>query len=303
MSGRILEISQNGRSLHLERGFIAIREDGKALGRVPIDDIDAVIASAHGITWSNKALSALSAQGSPVVILGENFHPASIIMPISGHHDQGRRMRAQAGAKLPLRKRLWADLVRAKIKAQSAALEQIGLSTTRLDIIRSEVRSGDTSNREAAAAQAYWPAIMANKFHRNDSTNPANGMLNYGYAVLRASTARAIVAAGLHPSLSVHHVSDGDAFALADDLMEPFRPTVDLVVRDLVKTGLTMEAPETRPRLVSTLNADFRTQNGRTPLSHCLVRLAQSLSDAFSQSAGHLNLPQTSLPLPAELDL
>lgn len=303
MSGRILEIAQNGRCVHLERGFIAIREDGKALGRVPIDDIDAVIASAHGITWSNKALSALSAQGSPVVILGENFHPASIIMPISGHHDQGRRMRAQASAKLPLRKRFWADLIKAKIKAQSAALEQIGIPTTRLSTIQREVRSGDTSNREAAAAQAYWPAIMARGFHRNDCANPANAMLNYGYAVLRAGTARAIVAAGLHPSLSVHHVSDGDAFALADDLMEPFRPTVDLVVRDLVKAGLTIEAPEARPRLVATLGADFRTQNGRTPLSHCLVRLAQSLSEAFKQGAGHLNLPQTSLPIPAELDL
>lgn len=301
MSGRIVEIAQNGRSLHLECGFISIRADGKTLGRVPIDDIDAVIASAHGITWSNKALSALSAQGSPVVILGENFHPASVIMPVSGHHDQGRRMRAQASAKLPLRKRLWADLVKAKIKAQSAALDEIGKSSARLALIHGEVKSGDTSNREAAAAQAYWPSIMSAGFHRNDISNPANPMLNYGYAVLRASTARAIVAAGLHPSLSLHHVSDGDAFALADDLMEPFRPTVDLITYDLIKAGLTMESPETKKRLVSTLNADFRTKNGRTPLSHCLVRLAQSLSEAFTQKTGTLSLPQTPLPLPVDM--
>lgn len=303
MPGQIIELAQNGRSLHLERGFLAVREGGETIGRVPIDDIDAVLATAHGIMWSNKALAALSARGVPVVIMADDFTPASALLPLRGHHDQGRRMRAQADASKPLRKRAWADLVRAKIDAQAATLDAIGQPSGRLQRLRGEVRSGDTTNREALAAQAYWPLMMGADFRRARAGSDANGMLNYGYAVLRAAAARAVVAAGLHPALSVHHVSDGDAFALADDIMEPFRPAVDLVVRDLKSDEVTMDDREAKSTLTGILQADYRTEAGRTPLSHCLVRTAQSLAALYLGATEALELPRSALPLPPELDL
>lgn len=303
MSGRIVELSQNGRSLHLERGFLAVREDGDNVGRIPIDDVDAVLATAQGVSWSNKALAALAARGVPVSILGSDFSPVAALLPLQGHHDQGRRMRAQADAARPTRKRLWAELVKAKIGAQADALERAGFDVMRLKTLRAEVRSGDPENREALAAQWYWPRMLGEDFRRDRTTGPANAMLNYGYAVLRAGAARAIVAAGLHPALSLHHISDGDSLALADDVMEPFRPAIDLVVRTLTEEGADKMTVEVKKDLVGVLAADVETAAGRTPIGHALVRICQSLATVFMGGAKKLDLPASCLPIPAELDL
>ncbi|MBK1635787.1 type II CRISPR-associated endonuclease Cas1 [Rhodovulum adriaticum] len=192
----------------------------------------------------------------------------------------------------------WASMVRHKIAAQAEALDRIGQPSERLRRLLTAVRSGDPDNREAQAAQAYWPLLMGRDFRRDRGADGVNAMLNYGYAVLRAATARAIVSAGLHPSLSVHHRSGGDALALADDLMEPFRPTVDLIVHRLVAEGLTC-VENAREDLVSCLSADFPTRNGATPLSQVLVRLAQSLARSFLDRKLKLDFP--SRPLPDEM--
>ena len=226
-----------------------------------------------------------------------------MLIPLAGHHNQGRQMRAQADAKTPLRKRLWADLVRAKIRAQAEVLALTDQPTERLLRLASEVRSGDTTNREAAAAQAYWPALFGPEFRRDRASGNTNAMLNYGYAVLRAAAARAIVAAGLHPSLSLHHVSDGDALSLADDVMEPFRPAIDLAVFDLVRSGANMDTFGTKADLVAVLQTDYETSKGRTPLAQALVRLCQSLACCFNGEARKLDLPDSPVPLAKEFDL
>ena len=132
-------------------------------------------------------------------------------------------------------------------------------------------------------------------------------MLNYGYAVLRAGAARAIVSAGLHPALSVHHVSDGDALSLADDVMEPFRPAVDLIARSLDREGADMTQRETKAALVAVLAADIRTEAGRTPVSQVMVRACQNMATSFMRSGGTkdwgMGLPRSCLPVPPELDL
>ena len=307
MTGRIVEIAQDGRSVHLERGFLAVREGSETVGRVALDDVDAVLATTHGVVWSNRVLAALSERGAPVVILGADYAPAAALLPMRGHHDQGRRMRAQAEASRPVRKRLWAELVRAKITAQIDALETLGHDAGRLRRLRSEVRSGDPDNREAAAAQAYWPILMGRDFRRDRNAGGVNAMLNYGYAILRAGAARAIVAAGLHPALSLHHVSDGDALALADDVMEPFRPAVDLIAHSLAQGGATMDERETKGALVAVLAADIRTEVGRTPLAQVMVRLCQNMAASFCRASGErdrgLCLPASCLPVLPELDL
>jgi len=300
MAGRVIDIATAGRSLRLTRGFLEISAKDTLPARVPIDDIATVIVSAQGAMLSTNLLARLSENGASVVTIGPDFTPSMVMLPCSGHHDQGRRMRAQADAGKPVRKRLWAQLVRAKILAQAAVLDRKGVGKKRLHRLANEVKSGDPDNREAIAAQLYWPTLFNDKFRRDRNEPGTNAMLNYGYAVLRSCVARAIVSAGLHPSLSLHHISNADAYCLADDLMEPFRPAVDLVVVSLADEHACMDDPETRSRLVGVLDADYDTCNGRSPLNIVAVRLAQSLAAVFEGNKRDLILPDSAIPLLGE---
>lgn len=299
MVGQILELNSTGLAVHKRRGFLAVDDGGTEAGRIGLDDVEAVLVASPGLMWSNTALAELAARQVPVMVLGPAFAPVAVVLPLDGHHAQAERFRAQADAPVPLRKQAWATLVRHKIAAQADALDRVGATSERLRRLLLAVRSGDPDNREAQAAQAYWPLMMGREFRRGHGANGANAMLNYGYAVLRAGTARAIVAAGLHPSLSLHHKSGGDALALADDLMEPFRPTVDLIVHRLIAAGRT-GVEDSREDLVACLNADFPTRNGATPLSQALVRLAQSLASSFLDRKLKLDFP--SRPIPEDLE-
>ncbi len=303
MSGRIIEINTRGRQLHLERGFIAIRNDGKTIGRVPLDDIDVVLAATPGLHWSGNVLAALAERSIPVVLIGNNFAPIAHILPLASHHAQGVHIQAQADCPLPTRKRLWAQIIKAKIEAQAEILKLNKLPIERLHKLKSEVKSGDSTNREAVAAQVYWPSLMGNGFQRDRGAEGANALLNYGYTILRAATARAIVGAGLNPSLSLHHASSGDALRLADDLMEPFRPAIDIAVHDLVGSKRTKLEPEVKAELAAVLHVDYITANGHTPLSHVLVRLAQSLARVFLKEENILQLPSPMRPQLDQLSL
>jgi CRISPR-associated protein Cas1 len=298
MVGRILELTKPGLSVHKRRGFLAVdTSDGEA-GRIAFDDVEAVLVASPGMVWSNTALAELADRQVPVMVLGNNFNPVAVVLPLNGHFQQAHRIRAQADASLPFRKQAWATLVRHKIAAQAEALERVNEPSERLRRLATAVRSGDPDNREAQAAQAYWPLMLGRSFRRDRDTSGANALLNYGYAVLRAATARAIVAAGLHPSLPVHHRSGGDALALADDLMEPFRPTIDLIVRRLCAEGIT-EVAEARDALVASLAADFPTSQGASPLSQVLVRLAQSLAQSCETGKLRLVFPDRPIPIAA----
>ncbi len=295
MVGRILELARDNLAVHKSRGFLSVRQNGTEIGKAELDDIDAVLVSGQGLTWSNAALAHLAAQNVPVTILGPNFAPVAVLLPLNGHGEQAYRMADQAAASKPLRKQLWARLVRHKIAAQAASLDRLGLRSERLHRLVTSVRSGDPDNREAQAAQAYWPVLLGKEFRRDISAQGANALLNYGYAVLRAATARAIVASGLHPSLSVHHRSGGDALALADDMMEPFRPTVDLAVYGLVTSGIT-RVEDGRHVLVETLSAPFLTDQGTSPLSQVLLRLAQSFAQSYVSGKAALTFPRQPIP-------
>src|SRR6202012_653600 len=145
-------------------------------------------------------------------------------------------------------------------------------------VLTERLRSGDPDNVEARAAQRYFPALFGKGFTRRPGGESTNAFLNYGYTVLRAATARAIVAAGLHPSLAIHHQSKGDALRLADDLMEPFRPAVDLIAKALTADGVDQLDTPTKKRLALVLHADFAFEDGVTTLSNALARLTISLA-------------------------
>jgi CRISPR-associated protein Cas1 len=170
--------------------------------------------------------------------------------------------------------------------------------SARLRRLIEAVRSGDPDNCEAQAAQAYWPALMGKDFRRERTAGGVNAMLNYGYAVLRAATARAAAGAGLHPSLSLHHQSRGEALRLADDLMEPFRPAVDLIARSLRDEGVAEVTPAAKARLAGALHLEYACAHGRTTLSLCLSRLCASLSRVYLKEGDKLEFPRPLIPLP-----
>lgn len=297
MLGQVLEIETPGRRLSLNRGFLDIHDHERLLGSVPVQDVEALLLSTPAYQVSGQALSALLENGTPVVFCGTDFKPSGYILPTQGHHAQGARMQSQADAGKPLKKQLWRQIVVAKILAQAEALDQIGLPSGPVRALAPRVRSGDPENLEANAAQRYFPLFFGREFRRGAGTQGINAFLNYGYTVLRTATVRAIISAGLHPSLSIFHVSDGDALRLADDLMEPFRPVVDLEVRAIAETGATSMSPELKMRLVAILRQDFNMPDGTRPLTQVLHRVAVSLAHIYEGQRKSLELPSPLIPL------
>jgi CRISP-associated protein Cas1 len=300
MIGRIVEIADDRRHLSMSRGFMVVTDtegERKELGQVPLDDIAAVIANAHGLSYTNSLLVALGERGAPFVLCAANHNAVGMLLPIDGNYQQAKRFDAQIDAAKPLRKRLWADIVKAKLQQQAATLEAAGEPTAPLTALVAKVRSGDPENIEAQGARRYWTLLFGDDFRRDQDGGSLNGMLNYGYTVLRAATARAIVAAGLHPTLGLHHSNEGNAMRLVDDVMEPFRPMVDLRVWQLARKGEDSITPETKRSLVHTLYDDMQTSAGATPVMACMQRLATSLAQVYLGERDKLDLPLPGLPL------
>lgn len=297
MFGRIVEIAQEHRHLSLQRGFLVVSHGETEVGRIPIDDTAAVIGNAYALTYTSNLLVALAEHGAPLVVCGSNHNVASVLMPIDGHWQQARRLDAQIASRQPLRKRLWADLVRAKLLQQAAVLKAVGAASAPLIALAAKVRSGDPDNKEAQGARRYWTLLFGPEFRRDLSRDGANALLNYGYTVLRAATVRAVVAAGLHPTLGLHHSNETNTMRLADDLMEPFRPLIDHVVLRLVCGGRDRVEPGTKGELVHLLYRDMVTPQGITPLGLCIQRLAISLAQVFVGERASLELPPPGLPL------
>lgn len=294
---QIVDIATDGRHLSRDRGFLKVSENGVEIGRTPLDQIAGVIVHAHGTTWSTSLLTELAERGAPVVLCAANHAPKSVLVPLEGHHAQGARMRAQWQAKTPLIKQAWKQVVTAKIRMQAAALEAIGAPPAPLQMMIRKITSGDGTNVEAQAARHYWPRMMGPDFRRDAGAGAENALLNYGYTVLRAATARAVVAAGLHPTIGLFHANRGNAFALADDLMEPFRPLVDCTVRSIVIArgcDVDAQAKQALARLIAT---DLPLGEGVTPVSVALIKLATSLGQSFEAGKLALALPDPPEPL------
>lgn len=289
---RVVDISEDGQHLRIHRGFLVVERMGAEVGRVALDDIGALIVHAHGTSFSGTVLVRLAERGVVVVWCASNHAPVSWSLPISGHHEQGARLRAQWMARRPLLKRLWRDLVAAKIRNQAALLAAVGGSgAAGLAAMAGRVRSGDPDNLEAQAARRYWPALFGPEFRRERERPGVNSMLNYGYAVLRAATARSIIGAGLHPTIGLAHIGRSNDFGLVDDVMEPFRPLVDARVLSLHRTGVTDIDRTAKESLAAVIVDDVRFQDGVSPLTVGLARSCLSLARCFLEGGGRLELP------------
>ncbi len=298
MIGGIVEVADSGRHLAVYRGFLKVTEDGDELGRVPLDDISALILSGPQITLSKSLLVALAERKSVVVTCGRNWHPVSMTLPFGAHRESAGTLRDQIDASAPLRKRLWQQLVRAKIDHQATVLRDRHPEHPKLgELARlsKRVKSGDPENLEAQAARHYWPALMGADFRRDRFGQDGNVFLNYGYTVLRAATARAVCGAGLHPALGLHHGSQVNDFALVDDLMEPFRPLVDHVAIELCDEIAAEEqsfdlTPVRKRTLAAVLQLDLDSGNGASPLANCLAALARSLVVSLNEKVPRLSV-------------
>ncbi|MGO4706128.1 type II CRISPR-associated endonuclease Cas1 [Microvirga sp. 2MCAF38] len=290
---QIVDIATDGRHLSAYRGFMIVSEERQEVGRIPLDDVAAVIVHAHGVTWSTNLVIALAERGALMLLCGSNHAPVAVCLPLDGHHAQNGRIRAQWEAGRPLAKQLWRRIVIAKIRWQAAVLDANGKPASAFDLLARKVGSGDPENVEAQAARRYWNLLMGEDFRRDRDSGGANAMLNYGYAVLRSLCARAVVVAGLHPSIGIHHANRGNAFALADDLIEPFRPLVDALTLRLIAAGIDSVTPEAKRAFAGLIALDLPGEAGTTTVSGAAIRSAQTLADCFqSGGAAALVLPQ-----------
>lgn len=297
MQNRIVEVATDNVHLSLFRGFMKLSREREEIGRVALPDIGGLVVRGYGASISLNLAARLAAENIPVVLCGVDQSPASIIWPVAGHHAQGNIIEAQGQLSLPQRKRLWQALVRAKINAQGQALSAAGEHSADLIEMAKTVRSGDPDNLEAQAARKYWPRMMGkleDSFTRSRQANGLNAWLNYGYTVLRAGAARSLLAAGLHPSLSIQHASRGEPLRLSSDMMEPFRPWVDLTIRRLAECKRD-ELPALdryrKSRIVQVLSLDLQGPQGASPVQTCMNRLAQSLARICLGEARTLELP------------
>ncbi|GAB1255515.1 type II CRISPR-associated endonuclease Cas1 [Aurantivibrio plasticivorans] len=293
MQWNVLELAENGRYVKLNRGFLVVMCAEEELGRVTIDELCCLILTAEQATLSKPVMVRLAEEGIPIVICGKNYHPISLTLPYSAHHVSTKILRQQIDASVPLKKRLWQMLVARKIEHQALVLENLDADEVvikQLAKMSSKVGSGDSQNIEAQAAKVYWRAILGAEFRRNsDGEDFINASLNYGYSIIRAACARAVVAAGLTPSLGVYHKNQGNPFCLVDDLMEVYRPLVDFMVIKLPKNKSV--TPDEKRLLAKLLQADIKTNDAMTTVTGSMQKLAFSLVKSYQVKEVGLKLP------------
>jgi len=235
MIKRTVEISTEGCYVHQKHSQLVIEKDGEKVGSVPIEDLAVLIIDSNRITLSSGLITALAESNIAVIFTDSKHLPVSVSLPFTSNTFQSKILSQQTQVSLPQKKRLWANIVSAKVLNQSKSLVLCGKDGTSLREISKNIPSGDPKNLEAFAARIYWRKLFGNDFRRDREKPDANALLNYGYAIVRASAARAIVGTGLHPSFGVHHKNQYNPFPLADDLVEPLRPFIDVKVYSIVQ--------------------------------------------------------------------
>ena len=237
MIKRIIDIS-DGAYVHLKNQQLVIEKQGEVVGQVPIEDLGVLILQHPAIVLTQQLIVACQKNKVVIVFCDEKHLPYSLILPIGeGHTLHNKILKQQMAISEPTRKRLWQKIVQHKIKEQEQTLVLLNKKSTRLKFLSTQVKTGDSGNCEAIAAQAYWKLLFGKAFKRDADLDGVNSLLNYGYAIIRAAVARSVCGAGLHPTIGLFHTNQYNALCLADDLMEPFRPWVDYVVYQMASTN------------------------------------------------------------------
>lgn len=289
----------NPASLRLKDKQLSIESFAEGESRihtVPVEDIGVMVIDNPQITLSSGLLQALQENNVAVITCDYRHMPQSLLLPIEGHSTQQERYEAQLEASEPLKKQLWAQTVSQKIKNQAATLNGLSLSSDYLIPLHRNVKSGDSDNCEATAAVYYWQTIFRhiNGFVRHREGPPPNNFLNYGYSILRGTMARSIVGAGLLPTLGIFHRNRYNAYCLADDLMEPYRPYVDEVVYRMIEEfGPVEELQKEHKAVLLKISAmDVVMDGEKSPLMIATQRTAVSLVKCYEGSQRKLLYPE-----------
>ncbi|MFC1467220.1 type II CRISPR-associated endonuclease Cas1 [Verrucomicrobiota bacterium] len=259
----------------------APRSEGE-VRTVPVEDIGFVVLDHHSITLSLRLIEELTANNAAIVFCDKLHHPAAMSVPFAGNTTHAETLSAQLSISEPLKKNIWKQTVEAKISNQAVLLGKTGSGG--VDVLQryaGSVKSGDSENREGAAARVYWQKLFGCEFRRERYGDAPNHLLNYAYAILRAAVARSLVGSGLYPAIGIFHHNKYNAYALADDVMEPYRPYVDEVVYALWKESSEQNegiSKEQKQQLLKLLAADVHMTNTLRPLMVALSYTTASLA-------------------------
>lgn len=262
---------------------------------IPIEDIGVVVLDNRQVTITQALMAALLENNCAIITCDDHHLPVGLFLPLEGNDIQNERFRAQIDASEPLKKQMWQQTVSSKILGQAAVLQTENIESRNMCAWAKEVRSGDADNLEGRAAAYYWRNVFHNpNFIRGQEGDPPNNLLNYGYAIVRALIARALVAAGLLPTLGIHHHNRYNAYCLADDIMEPYRPVVDLAVLDIVKrfSDISELTPALKRELLGIPTKDVVIDGHRSPLMVAVQTTANSVQKCFSGEARKIIYPE-----------
>jgi CRISP-associated protein Cas1 len=263
---------------------------------IPIEDIGVIIIDHYGVVISQYLINSLLENNAAVVVCNAVHHPTGLFLNLSANTTQSEKFKAQIEASLPLKKQMWQQTVKAKIENQALLLQKMGIQTDNMLKWVKDVKAGDTGNHEARAAAFYWKAIFAENidFYRSRTGPPPNNLLNYAYAILRAITARALAGSGLLPTLGIHHRNKYNAYCLADDIMEPYRPFVDRIVCEVTDYGKIPEelTPLIKKRLLEIASTDIYIKKEKSPLMVGMQRTTASVARVFESKTKKLLYPE-----------
>ena len=278
-------------SLKLAQMVVELQDVTRTL---PIEDIGVVILDHKQITITHALIDALLANNVAIITSNDKHLPVGLMLPLDGNTLQSERFRAQIDASEPLKKQMWQQTIVAKILGQAHVLGTQLIKHNNMLKWAKDVRSGDTENMEARAAAFYWRNMFEKDvFIRDPQGLPPNNLLNYGYSIVRAMMARALVGTGLLPTLGIHHHSRYDAYCLADDIMEPYRPFVDMKVLEMWKNGgITSDISSDQKReLLGITTMDVSISGHRSPMMLAIQTTAQSVQKCYSGEARKIIYP------------
>lgn len=277
-----------------EQMVVELPESGETK-TIPIEDIGIVILDHQQITITQSLMAKLLTNNTALITCDATHHPIGLHLCLDGHTLQSQKFKAQIAVSVPLKKQLWQQTVIAKIENQAALLKSERAGNNYLMNLASSVKSGDTTNNEAKAAMYYWKHLFPDflNFSRDRYGVQPNNLLNYGYAIIRAMVARNLVASGLLPTLGIFHRNQYNAYCLADDIMEPYRPFVDKVVCNIIRSnGMFLEmTPSMKKELLSIPAMDVIIDNRKSPLMVAVQRSTASLSKCYEGASRKLLYP------------
>lgn len=298
MIKRIIDISDQA-YLHLKNQQLLIDKQGETIGQIPIEDLGVLILQHPAIVLTQQVIIYCQKNKVVIIFCDEKHLPYSVILPIAESHTlHNKILKEQTAVTEPMRKRLWQQIVQKKITEQAKTLALLGKDSVRIDRLASQVKSGDSSNCEAIAAKAYWSILFGEGFRRNVDMEGINSLLNYGYSIIRATVARSICGAGLHPTLGLFHKNQYNALCLADDLIEPFRPWVDLMVYQLAQQNQLEVNQQTKQQLLGMLSMTVSYENKKMALMVSMHYLMASLKRCYLKQDKKIIYPQRRSEVP-----